>query len=116
MDPARFAYLYTMEARQFLESLRDRVPAEALMGENTKIAFDLAGDRGGQFTLVIQETTMIVEEGLHDDAPCGLRAEHETFLRIVNKEENVMMAVMMGRLRIKNQMEMIRYARILGFM
>lgn len=105
-----------MEARQFLESLRDRVPAEALMGENTKIAFDLAGDRGGQFTLVIQETTMIVEEGLHDDAPCGLRAEHETFLRIVNKEENVMMAVMMGRLRIKNQMEMIRYARILGFM
>lgn len=105
-----------MEARHFLESLRDRVPAEALIGEKSKIAFDLAGDMGGQFTLLIQEDGLFVEEGLHDDAPCGLKADHQTFLRIVNKQENVLMAVMMGKVRIKNQGEMIKYAKILGFM
>jgi len=105
-----------MDARKFLESLKDRVPAEQLVGERSKITFDLSGDLGGQFTLIIQEEGLWVEEGLHDDAPCGLRSDHETFLRIVNKQENVMLAVMMGRLQVRNQMEMMRYARILGFM
>lgn len=105
-----------MEAKTFLENLRDRVTLESIEGENSKIAFDLAGDKGGQYTLVIQEARIWLEDGLHDDAPCGLRSEYETFLRIVNKEENVLMAVMSGRLRIKNQMEMMKYARILGFM
>ena len=74
-----------MDARKFLESLKDRVPAEQLIGERSKITFDLSGDLGGQFTLIIQEEGLWVEEGLHDDAPCGLRSDHETFLRIVNK-------------------------------
>jgi putative sterol carrier protein len=105
-----------MEAKFFLENLRDRVQPESLVGEDSKIAFDLAGERGGQFTMIIRETRIWIEDGLHDDAPCGLKSEYDTFLRIVNKEENVMMALMMGRLRIKNQGEMIKYARILGFM
>ncbi len=105
-----------MDARRFLESLSERVPAESLSGESSKIAFDLTGDAGGQYTLVIRENSLWIEEGLHEDAPCGLHADHETFLRIVNRQENVLMAVMMGRLRIRNQVEMIRFARILGFM
>ena len=105
-----------MEARQFLEDLRLRIPAEPLADHYGKIAFNLAGDRGGQYTLVISESGALVDEGLHHDAHCGLETTFETLIRIVRKEENVLMAMMMGKLKVKNQGEMIKYARILGFM
>jgi putative sterol carrier protein len=105
-----------MDARSFLESLQERISSEELEGENSRIAFDLHGEKGGQYTLIIHEEGLVIEEGLHDDAPCALRAEFSTFMRIVNKEENVLMAIMMGKLKVKNQMEMLKYAKVLGFM
>ncbi len=104
-----------MEARTFLEDLRQRVPAESLADYVGKISFDLAGDKGGQYTLIISETGVLVDDGLHDDAHCGLEATFETLIKVVRKEENVLMAMMMGKLKVRNQ-EMIRYAKILGFM
>ena len=105
-----------MQARQFLEDLRQRVPAESLADYAGKIAFDLAGDQGGQYTLVISESGVVIDEGIHDDAHCGLQASYETLTRIIAREENVLMAMMMGKLKVTNQGEMIKYARILGFM
>ncbi len=105
-----------MEARTFLEDLRQRVPVESLAEYAGKIAFDLAGEKGGQYTLVITEEGVLVDDGLHDDAHCGLEATYETLIRVVRKEENVLMAMMMGKLKVRNQGEMIRYAKILGFM
>lgn len=105
-----------MEARTFLEDLRQRVPAESLADYTGKIAFDLGGEKGGQYTLVISESGVLIDEGLHDDAHCGLETSIETLIRIIRKEENVLMAMMMGKLKVRNQGEMIRYARILGFM
>lgn len=105
-----------MDARTFFESLQERVRQEDLLGESSRIAFDLHGDMGGQYTLIIHEERIVIEEGLHEDAPCALRAEFATFMRIVNREENVLMAMMAGKLKIKNQMEMLKYAKVLGFM
>lgn len=105
-----------MQARKFLEDLQQRVPAESLAEYSGKIAFDLAGEQGGQYTLVISESGVIIDDGLHDDALCGLQSSFETLTRIIAREENVLMAMMMGKLKVTNQGEMIKYARILGFM
>jgi putative sterol carrier protein len=105
-----------MNAKIFLESLKERVEPEDILGEQSKIAFDLAGEHGGQYTLVIEYESMTVEHGLHEDASCSVKCEFVTLQRIISKDENVMMAMMMGKLKIKNQMEMIKYAKILGFM
>lgn len=105
-----------MIARRFLEDLQQRMPAESLAESGGKITFDLSGDGGGQYTLVIHETGLLIEDGVHEDADCGLVASVDTFMRVVRREENVLMAMMTGKLKVSNQMAMIRYAQILGLM
>lgn len=105
-----------MEALIFLEDLRQRVPVESLSDYVGKIAFNLSGESGGHYTLVITEVEVLIEVGLHEDATCSLESTIETLNRVIKKEENVLMAMMMGKLKVKNQGEMIRYAKVLGFM
>lgn len=105
-----------MNISQFLESLPGRVPPEALAGLDATINFDLTGDDGGQYTLSIHDNTIRHHPGLAESPTCGVKSDHATFVRIINKEENVLMAMFTGKLKIHNQMEMVRFAKILGLM
>lgn len=105
-----------MNINQFLESLPGRVPPEALAGLDATINFDLSGDEGGQYTLSIRDNIIRHQMGLAENPTCGVKTDHATFVKIINKEENVLMAMFTGKLKIQNQMEMVRFAKILGLM
>ena len=105
-----------MTAKEFLMGLPNKVSPEAIAGLTTNFQFDLAGDEGGQYTLKINDGAATIEEGLEGEANCVVKAKGADLMDVVEGRQNPMMAFMMGKIKVTNQGEMLKYAKILGLM
>ncbi|MBL7818733.1 MAG: SCP2 sterol-binding domain-containing protein [Saprospiraceae bacterium] len=104
-----------MTAQEFLAGLPAKISPEALIGVETTFHFDL--DKGGlQKTLRIANGKLDLLDGLVGEAKCAISAKSETLMNVVSGKENAMMAVMMGKIKISNPSEMMKYAKLLGIM
>lgn len=105
-----------MTAKEFLISLPEKVPATAIEGIETLFHFDISEEGGGQFTVEVCDDKIEVSEGLNGTAKCEITASNKNFVGVLKGEINPMMAVLMGKIKISNQAEMIKYAKIFGLM
>ena len=105
-----------MSTKEFLLALPQRVHPDALTGHNTNFHFDVTGDNAGQYTVAVVDGKMNVQEGLHGDPKCTIKAKESDLMGVVDGSINPMMAVMMGKLKISNLGEMQKYAKAFGLM
>lgn len=103
-----------MTAREFLLALPGKVAHQALEGITTRFHFDLDGEGGGQFTLSVADGAMTAAEGLEGEPSCRVKATAEDFARLLTGELNPMMAILSGRVKISNQGEMLKMAKLFG--
>jgi putative sterol carrier protein len=107
-----------MTTKDFIHNLPNKVHPEAIAGHNTNFHFLVENDHQDieEYTLNITDGVITAADGLHGDAKCVLRAKDKTLSDIVSGKSNGMMAVFTGKLKMSNQGEMLKYAKILGFM
>lgn len=105
-----------MTSIDFLQGLPQKVNAHVLEGMNTIFHFDLEGEGGGQVTIQVNLGHMTVEKGLVGEPNCKILAKEEDFKKVLKGELNPMMAILTGKLKITNQMEMMKFAKLLGWM
>ncbi len=105
-----------MTAKEFITSLPGKVNASALEGMDTTFHFDISGDGGGQFTVKVADGALNVAEGLEGTAKCEVKASSENLVGVINGSVNPMMALLTGKIKISNQGEMMKYAKIFGLM
>ena len=105
-----------MTSREFIYALPNKVSPNAVEGLETLFHFDLSGEGGGQYTVKVADGKVSVSDGLIGEPTCVVRANEETFKKLVAGDLNPMMAVLTGKVKISNQGEMIRYAKIFGLM
>ncbi len=105
-----------MTAKDFLLNLPTQVKPEVLEGLETNFHFDISGDGGGQFTLAVADGKMTATEGHSGEPKCNVKASDTTLMGLLNKDVNPMMALLTGKLKISNQGEMLKYAKIFGLM
>ena len=105
-----------MNTREFLYGLPSKVSSSAIEGLETVFHFDIEGANGGQFTIQVRDGKMEVMEGLEGEPRCTVKATDENFINLAIGELNPMMAVLTGKVKISNQGEMLRYAKIFGLM
>lgn len=105
-----------MTAKEFITGLPERVNPDALEGLETVFHFDVEGDEGGQYTVNLKDNTIEVEEGLNGEARCAVKTTADNFMAVISGKLNPMMAVLTGKLKITNQGEMLKYAKIFGIM
>lgn len=103
-----------MTSRDFLYRLPDKVSPGAIEGHETIFHFDIDG--GGQHTVQVANGKVTVTEGLTGDPACVVRTSEEHFLKLIQGDLNPMMAILTGKVKISNQGEMLRYAKIFGLM
>lgn len=103
-----------MNAKDFLFSLPAKVPTEALDGIQTNFHFNLTGEDGGNYSVQIKDNEVKVEEGLSGDPSCVVTCSASDFSRILSGDLNPMMAVFTGKIKISNQSEMLKYAKLFG--
>ena len=105
-----------MTANEFLEGLPTKVKPEAIEGLATVFHFELEGEGGGEKTLILKDNTLEAKDGLVGEPKCVVKAKASDFVKVATGELNPMMAVLTGKLKISNQSEMIKYAKIFGLM
>lgn len=105
-----------MTAKEFITGLPAQVKPEALEGVNTRFHFDISGAEGGQYTISVADNKIESSEGLVGDPKCVVSGSDENFMGIVSGKLNPMMALLTGKIKISNQGEMLKYAKMFGLM
>lgn len=105
-----------MTSRDFIYRLPSKISPQAIEGHDTTFHFDLDGENGGQFTVKVLNGKVDVTDGLSGEPTCVIRASDENFMKLINGDLNPMMAVLTGKVKISNQGEMLKYAKIFGLM
>ena len=104
-----------MTAQDFLSGLPAQIAPEALAGIDTVFHFNLDGG-ALQKTIKVANGKLETLDGLVGDAKCVVSAKSDLLVKLIKKEENPMMAVMMGKIKISNVNEMMKFAKIFGIM
>ena len=105
-----------MTSRDFIYRLPSKISSQAIEGHETTFHFDLEGENGGQYTVKVSDGKVNVTDGLSGEPACVIRSTDENFMKLINGDLNPMMAVLTGKVKISNQGEMLRYAKIFGLM
>ena len=89
-------------AREFFEGLEARAAESSkAAGLNATYLFDIDG--AGKWTVRVENGKPTVSEG-ESDAATTISASEDTFLRIVNGEQNATTAFMTGKLKVRGDM------------
>ncbi len=105
-----------MTSKEFIYGLPAKVPAKAIEGLETTFHFDLDGENGGQYTIAIADQKIEVTDGLNGAPSCVVKTSAENFVNLAKGDLNPMMAMLTGKLKISNQGEMLKYAKLFGLM
>jgi putative sterol carrier protein len=89
-------------AREFFESLESRAAASSkAAGLNATYVFDIDG--AGKWTVRVENGRVSVGEG-EGEADATIAASEDTFVKIVNGEQNPTSAFMLGKLKVRGDM------------
>ena len=105
-----------MTSKEFLQGLPNKINADVIANLSTTFHFDISEDNGGQVTVNLEEGKVNVSEGFTGTPSCTIKCTDENFKKILKKELNPMMAMLSGKLKISNQSEMLKFAKVLGWM
>lgn len=105
-----------MTAKEFLHSLPGKAPEGSLDGVETNFHFDISGDGGGQFAVKVSGGKMTVYDNFEGAESCKITASNDNFVKVLKGELNPMMALMTGKVKISNQGELLKYAKLFGLM
>jgi putative sterol carrier protein len=117
--PAQFAFFTkrnNMATRDILYSLPQKVSPSAIEGLETIFHFDIECDEGGQYTVQVKDGQVLVNDGFLGEPKCVVRTSDKNFIGLIKGDINPMMAVLTGKVKITNQGEMLKYAKIFGLM
>ncbi len=90
--------------KQAFEMMPSRFKKEAAKGLNAVYQFDLSGDGGGKWQVLINEDKCEVKEGAHPSPNITLSMTAPDYLDMVQGKLNGQVAFMSGRLRISGDM------------
>jgi putative sterol carrier protein len=105
-----------MNAIEYIKNLQEKVDPAVTEGLETRFHFLLSGEGGGDLTVVVNDGEINVNDGLEGEPKCVVKTKASTFEKLIKKEINPMMAVMTGKVKISNQSELLKYAKVFGLM
>lgn len=102
-------------AAELMKTIPDRFVKSAVGDLNTTVQFDLSGDGGGSWHIVIVDGELTVNEGAGVEPAAVVTMTAEDYIAMSTGKLNAMMAFMTGRVKVKGDMGvMIRIQSVLG--
>ena len=92
------------QIKEFFSTIRTRVNADAAKGMNSTIQFNLTGDGGGTYHIVIKDGTVTAQEGAAASPNMTMTVSAQDYLDIQSGKLNGQMAFMSGKMKIAGDM------------
>jgi putative sterol carrier protein len=70
-------------------------------GANFRCQFDVAGENGGQWYILVNDEKKIVSKGVMENPICTLIMNEPDFIKLVHGQLNAPMALLTGEIKIK---------------
>jgi putative sterol carrier protein len=87
------------EVKEIFGKMPEVFNADAAQGLDAVFQYEITGDSGGNWSVVVKDGTCQVSEGVHESPSVTLTLSGDTWLGIVNKTTNGMQAFMSGDLK-----------------
>ena len=87
------------EVKEIFGKMPEVFNADAAQGLDAVFQYEITGDNGGNWSVVVKDGACQVSEGVHESPSVTLTLSGDTWLGIVNKETNGMQAFMSGDLK-----------------
>lgn len=91
-------------SKQVFEQMPGRLNKEAAKGMNAVYQFDLSGDGGGKWAVLINNEQCQIQEGAHPSPNVTISMSAKDHLDLLTGKLNGQMAFMTGKLRIQGDM------------
>ena len=95
-------------AREILYSLPSRLKEDKVEAD-TEGVFHFKMEGEGDFTISLKNKTVTVEDGLIGTPTCEVKAKAKDYMDIELGKTNAQMAFMMGKIKISNIGEMMKF-------
>jgi putative sterol carrier protein len=97
---------HVTSVKHYFDSLPQRFQPEASKGVKATIQFELGGDGGGTYHVVIDDGTLAVNEGAAAAPTTTLKMNAPDYVKMVNGELSGTMAFMRGMLKVTGNVMM----------
>jgi putative sterol carrier protein len=87
------------EVKEVFGKMPEVFNADAAQGLDAVFQYEITGDNGGNWSVVVKDGACQVSEGVHASPSVTLTVSGDTWLGIVNKTTNGMQAFMSGDLK-----------------
>ena len=104
------------DVREIFARIPEGFNADAAQGLEAVFQFEITGEAGGIWNVVIKDGTCNVREGAGENPTVTMTMSAETWLGIVNKELNGIQAFMSGKLKVSGDIMLAqRYQSLFSF-
>jgi putative sterol carrier protein len=93
-----------MTIREALNKMKERFDPEKLSGFEGTFAFEIRDGDPEFFTISVKDGSLIIEEEASDDANCRIITDLDTFEAIMDGRKSAVTAFMLGKLKVKGDM------------
>jgi putative sterol carrier protein len=86
--------------QHYFETIQQRFVPAAAQGVNAKYVYDLEGEGGGVWTVIVTDGTVTVTEGAAADANVTFTISADNYVKLANGELNGAKAVLTRKLKV----------------
>lgn len=99
-------------AKEIILSLSERFRKDKCeeAAYETVIHFNIEGHQGGEFTVIIQNCEISIEEGLNGTAKCEVKVKDKVYEDVEWGRENSQIAFLYGKIKVTNIPEIILFS------
>jgi putative sterol carrier protein len=94
--------------QEYFDTLGERFVASASEGIQAVYQFEISGDGGGTWHVAVDDGSMHVGQGSHDDPSAVVMAKAADYVKIANGDMNGLRAVMTRKMRISGNLVVAR--------
>ena len=86
--------------KEVFEKMPGTFKPEAAKGVDSVFQYDITGEDGGQWSVIVKDQKCEIKEGMHPSPNVTLTMDSATFLAMQSKQLNGMQAYMSGKLKV----------------